>query len=370
MFREEFFEVQNNLEENQTSPKSNIINICKTSLKIKSKKNSDDLNSIKNHNYINDLNNRNILNSTSNMDHNKLSMENFNSIHFKELLLLENFNSNLSKNSNLKNVHFSSSCEKSKLSTKCSLHSKLIYNSKENSDLFNLSKEFNNLKLNENLIERNILLKENIIALRKISEILNNTNNTNPLSKVNFDKNINSDNNQSYENYNISDLDMNNNNYNNLNKEYPKKNPSNLRKKNSIDDKNIFDYSNINQTNSNFNNTQSVIKNFNLNENDYDENKSNTIYESCYSPSSYSIIDQIINDSDFTKDYISLANNENSEKINFESKIDLENKNQLLLTKKNMNEIRTNITKMRFDFYKYKGKNRMIKTKIVFIFYL
>ncbi len=33
-------------------------------------------------------------------------------------------------------------------------------------------------------------------------------------------KNINSDNNQSYENYNISDLDMNNNNYNNLNKEY------------------------------------------------------------------------------------------------------------------------------------------------------
>lgn len=271
-----------------------------------------------------------------------------------------------------------SSCERSKISTIDSLHSKKNCNLKDFSESRNFSnKDYSNLKFIENIDDRNFIVRENLKALR--NQLVCENNNSN--CKFNFDKIIINDNNDYNKNINLNEISfeqINRANYLNIKRNF-NNNVSNFRtnKKTNYEKE---------AEKMNKNNNNKIIKGnseIDSSETENEEEELNTIYESCNSPESNSVLNKINFENKI------LNENESNNKINnnygefdlndfhsvkckgeFDDSMLEEDENELIDNKKNENELRTKILNLNFDFFKAKAKNRQLRVKNVKAFFI
>lgn len=292
--------------------------------------------------------------------------------------LTDNFNSITSNKINLLNMQ-PSSCERSKISTIDSLNSRINYNLKDFSENLNFSKDYSNLKFSENKKERSLILKENIKALKNQLAIVNNSN------KYNFDKIIINDNyglneniNPNIKNSSFFEQGQNKNNYANNNINNQNNNVSNFGMRTSIlsnlEEKKFESKMKINKTN----NTEKYSNSQFESERENEDYRLNTIYESCNSPKSNSLLDKILFENEYYNDNDSNLNElgegfalNDFQTVRCENKIEeIESDEALIEVTKNSNELRTKILNLNLDFFKVKSKNKQIKVKNVIVFYI
>lgn len=268
---------------------------------------------------------------------------------------IDNFNSITSKTLNLLNLQ-SNSTDRSKISTIDSLHSKINYKPKDFSELLNNSKEHSNSIGLESINRKNIDITENIEPTFYQLNFYKKFHDNSSPKEINFNKNDkNKYNSYSSKNSFISNLDSNH-----------------LRDNNHLLTRSIQNNSDNTQTN--FKLASNKIKGNSVleSENNSEDNKLNTIYESCNSHNSDSVLDKILFENEKNKEDF---NNNNEVKENYslndfqsvesEKQSNLLNDKFLIESIKTTNELRTKILNLNLDFFKIKAKNKLLKVKNV-----